>query len=229
MQKEMENLGKDVLILLAMELNYGDILKFCTSSNKINNIVCKNNHFWRNKLYKDYPSYTFSKNYTLENFREIYEQMMEMDKLLENTTVTRMIGYNTAVFLKPEMINFLTNVDFGNIKGTNIPINFLLAPLLEKGVLSRAIVNILLATYLNKYKLNSRGFNTTPEMNNYLSSYFDEIDKDIKNVNHKFNRNSFGPLVVNSLTNLSVLPGTPNVDSNPLLSKVTKIIRETLK
>jgi hypothetical protein len=41
----MENLGRDVLTLIALEMAYPDILKFCSSSSKINKAVCKNEDF----------------------------------------------------------------------------------------------------------------------------------------------------------------------------------------
>ena len=51
----MENLSKDILILLAMEMDLPSLLNFCESSKKINDKVCKQNIFWKNKLEKERP------------------------------------------------------------------------------------------------------------------------------------------------------------------------------
>jgi hypothetical protein len=229
----MENLNKDVLILLALELDYMDIFKFCDTSSKINNIVCKNNNFWRNKLYKDYPNYDFQQKHNAENYKKIYQQMV-IEKLIENTpdTSTQSYqGFKKPVFLKPEMINFLKNANFGNVIGTNIPINFLLAPLLEKGVLNYCILSPLFANHLKPYQVSKGKFTASPEMNRYLSSYFDEIEKrEIeKHAEVRFNRNSFLYTKIMPIMQAGMLKGNPNKDVNPLLSKVGKIIKETYK
>ena len=72
----MESLSKDTLILLAMELDYADILKFCQTSKKINRYVCKNNDFWRNKLYLTYP---LARKIESEDYEKIY-RYIEMGK-----------------------------------------------------------------------------------------------------------------------------------------------------
>ena len=41
----MENLNRDELILLALELDMPSLLKFCSSSKKIDDKVCKNTDF----------------------------------------------------------------------------------------------------------------------------------------------------------------------------------------
>ena len=70
----MENINKDLLPLIAFELNYPDILRFCQVSKRINNFICRNEHFWRSKLYMDYPSL---RNYKYDNYREIYKYFMQ--------------------------------------------------------------------------------------------------------------------------------------------------------
>lgn len=51
----MEYLNKDILMLLAIEMDLPSLLNFCESSKKINDKVCKQNIFWRNKLEKERP------------------------------------------------------------------------------------------------------------------------------------------------------------------------------
>ena len=49
------NLPKDVLALLALELNYPDIIRLCLTNSRFNQIVCQSDSFWRNKAIKEYP------------------------------------------------------------------------------------------------------------------------------------------------------------------------------
>jgi hypothetical protein len=52
----MESLPKDVLVYLALELNLVDIVSLCKSNKNIDNKICKNQYFWRNKINKEYPN-----------------------------------------------------------------------------------------------------------------------------------------------------------------------------
>jgi hypothetical protein len=72
----MENLDKNVLRMLALDLAMPDILKLCLTSKKINSEICKNNNFWRNKLYKDYPQ-TINKFPGNSDFKRIYLSLYE--------------------------------------------------------------------------------------------------------------------------------------------------------
>ena len=53
----METLNKDMLVKIALELDLPRLLRFCESEKRINDKVCKNNDFWRNKLERDFPDY----------------------------------------------------------------------------------------------------------------------------------------------------------------------------
>ena len=48
-------MDNNVLRLLALELDLPSLLNLCLSNKRLNREICENNHFWRNKLYKDYP------------------------------------------------------------------------------------------------------------------------------------------------------------------------------
>ena len=52
MEDRYVNAPKDVIILIALELDTPEILKLCRTSKKFNNALCKNDFFW---LRKDYP------------------------------------------------------------------------------------------------------------------------------------------------------------------------------
>ena len=56
----MENLPKDVLFSLALEMNLPELLAFCTSNKRINNLVCKRNDIWYRKLKDEFPNYDVS-------------------------------------------------------------------------------------------------------------------------------------------------------------------------
>ena len=51
------NLPKDVMALLALELNLPEILNFCVSNKKFNSAVCEKESFWYNKLVRDFPNF----------------------------------------------------------------------------------------------------------------------------------------------------------------------------
>ena len=42
----MEKLGKDQLFLLAIELDFPQLLKFCESSKRINDLLCQKDDIW---------------------------------------------------------------------------------------------------------------------------------------------------------------------------------------
>lgn len=71
----MEKLPKDVLILLALDLNLPGIISLCQTNERINKNVCENPIFWRNKIQKDFPT----ANYISKNTREVY---LKLDKLV---------------------------------------------------------------------------------------------------------------------------------------------------
>ncbi len=51
----MEKLEKDQLFLLATELDLPELLSFCSSSKRINDLICKRNDIWLYKLNKEFP------------------------------------------------------------------------------------------------------------------------------------------------------------------------------
>ena len=63
-------MDNNLLRLLALELDMPSLLNLCLSSKRMNREICENNHFWRNKLYKDYPE-TKGKVFG-NNLRKVY-------------------------------------------------------------------------------------------------------------------------------------------------------------
>ena len=52
---DVKDLPKDILVLLALDLDVESVLNLCLSSKKINRKVCENRDFWRSRLKKDFP------------------------------------------------------------------------------------------------------------------------------------------------------------------------------
>ena len=52
----VKELNRDTLPLLAVELDLPDILNFCRTSKKVNQFVCNNPSFWRQKINRDFPN-----------------------------------------------------------------------------------------------------------------------------------------------------------------------------
>lgn len=81
----MESLSKDVLVLLALELNLKDLLAFCESYDNVNKAVCKNDFFWSQKLFKDY------KLKVRRGAKNLYEEMTRrlerFDKAARHLTI----------------------------------------------------------------------------------------------------------------------------------------------
>lgn len=70
----MEALPKDLLLYIAMMLDYPDILKLCNSNSQINEKVCMNEIFWLNKIKKDYPQREKFKLYG-STYKQIYKNL----------------------------------------------------------------------------------------------------------------------------------------------------------
>jgi Leucine-rich repeat (LRR) protein len=51
----METASKDVLFTIAMNLRLPDLLRWCSSSSRLNKDICNNDNVLRSKLLRDYP------------------------------------------------------------------------------------------------------------------------------------------------------------------------------
>jgi len=52
--QSLNNISKDVLILIALKLDYGSILNLCEVSKQFKDELCDNNYFWKLKYEKDF-------------------------------------------------------------------------------------------------------------------------------------------------------------------------------
>jgi Leucine-rich repeat (LRR) protein len=114
----MENVSKDVLFTIAMNLDLPSILKWCSSNSKIMKDVCQNDHMWRSKLLKDFPNeypdfQKFDLNRSLKETYVFLYQLSYIKKLLN----TQESLYN--IFLMKE-IN-LSNKGLKKVPAFDLP------------------------------------------------------------------------------------------------------------
>lgn len=217
----MEHFPKDVLILLAMEMHYPEILNFCRTNKKIDNAVCKNENFWRNKLH--------NKDEDLKNV--IGRKILDSIPLTDKTVPAQLRGFLAPVRMKPELVSFILNTDLGNYKinemgkmfsipelnnviakyleNEGLPIKYILKPLLNKSVLSRYVAIKLLKDYFNKYRYEIDGrkfYKVGPEMNHYLDKQLTELEND---QTHPFNRNKFKYTDIQRILGKALFPRNP--------------------
>ena len=66
--------SKDVLMKLALDLDYNSILNLCRTEKRANEIICKSQTFWRNKLKKEYPMLDVTK---IKDPRNVFRKIIE--------------------------------------------------------------------------------------------------------------------------------------------------------
>ncbi len=71
----MDKLEKDQLFLLALELDLPELLSFCSSSKRINDLICKRNDIWYYKLNKEFSDL----KYTGKEPRPYYVKVKEIN------------------------------------------------------------------------------------------------------------------------------------------------------
>jgi Leucine-rich repeat (LRR) protein len=54
---KLTELSNDALFSLSIQLNLEDLLRFCSSSKKINDVVCQKDNVWLYKLNKEFPNW----------------------------------------------------------------------------------------------------------------------------------------------------------------------------
>ena len=83
----MDELSRDALFSIAVMLDLPDLLSFCKSSDRINDLICKKKDIWYRKLRDD-----FSYNQTVDDPREYYEGLWLKDKLNFKGTVEELLS-----------------------------------------------------------------------------------------------------------------------------------------
>ena len=208
---EFAKIPRDILVVLALEMNYMDILSWCVSSKHVNQNVCKNQDFWRSLLYKRYPSVSGFKS---NDYRNLY-------KLLRETIVSQN-PYNKPVFISQEMVEFLRNTDFGIYM--NVPISEVLELAISQGILSRPALTTLLTLYLRriKFRENNTFLKVDEQMNKYLGNTLTELEEE-----GEFNRNNFTSNKIKRIIAKNILKegNKKNLEDNKkLVNKITEIV-----
>jgi hypothetical protein len=194
----MEKVSKDVLFLIAIEMEYPDILRFCSTSARINKYICANNDFWRNKLYRKYP-FLLSHIQQRNDLKSLYRDVEKEIEKIKTESNGKNSGFDKLQYITPEFSNFFLNADFGNIPDTSVPLNYILWPLLRKGIFTHNLAQKLLSFHLRKYEIREDAetagilyqkifYTVSPEMNVYLNNSLTDLEKDNIRV---FNRNKF--------------------------------------
>ena len=102
----MEILNREELLLISLQLNVSDILKWSRVNKVINKKVCKSDDIWRRLVLRDYPDFTFENapNNTLKiSPRDIYT-------LLFTIKVWNVNGNVNELYSVEEFTNNTTNV-----------------------------------------------------------------------------------------------------------------------
>ena len=93
-------------------------------------------------------------------------------------------GFAKGSFLQEDLINFLKNANFGTVNGPSgggQAVRDVIAPLLEKGLLSRSLLTVLLTIYefangLRTVVDGKKYFSAGPEMERYLGAYLAQLE-----------------------------------------------------
>ncbi len=109
MSLELIGLPRDVLINLALELAYPDILNLCKSAERFDRDLCQNNAFWKLKIQKEfnitseqlavtrYKAEIIYKN--LLRLKDIYPELLDIVSLFDlNKFVPNMARYTRIKF-----------------------------------------------------------------------------------------------------------------------------------
>jgi hypothetical protein len=68
----MENLDKDALFSIALQMDLPELINFCKANKYINEKICNNNYIWFNKLKKDFD-FVFDDYLNPEDFKKAYK------------------------------------------------------------------------------------------------------------------------------------------------------------
>ena len=187
----MYNLEKDELFHITMFLDLHDLLQLCSSSKKLNNLICLNDNIWWYKLAKDYPEYKeFS--FDITNPREIYKLLYRIDAVkhffeMENWSLLELYSSKELyVFTEhteiPSDISVLTNLEHLEITENGIE------------TIPESISNLTKLKSLNLYG------NTIESVPESLSNLTNLTDLDLSH-----NRIESVPKSLSNLTNLTNL------------------------
>jgi Leucine-rich repeat (LRR) protein len=113
----MENAPKDILFTIGMDLDLPDLLKWCSSSSRINKNVCQNDNIWRSKLLKDFPDFEkFNLNRSLRETYVFLYQLSYIKKHMETSKSLQDILRLKTISLTGKNLKNVPSFDLPNLK-----------------------------------------------------------------------------------------------------------------
>jgi hypothetical protein len=92
----MDTLSKQELLLLAIEMDTPSLINFCKSNARINNLVCKQNQIWINKLKREYKFDFLGPTNEIRNpktyYRILYEKLQDVIFKYHESSETTWLG-----------------------------------------------------------------------------------------------------------------------------------------
>ena len=114
----MDKLNKDELFKIAIMLELPELIAFCKTSHRINNLICEKDDIWLYRIKTDFPNYVILKN---KNYKELYKDILKNSlpfKFDKNKTYYILDlykavekGYNT----REEFEKFVRKLDITNL------------------------------------------------------------------------------------------------------------------
>lgn len=210
--------------------------------------INEKNNFWRNKLYQTYPfCYDLHSEFQNDDFKKLYSDIETLLKKI-NLEPVEMIeaGFRRPFYVTQELADFFLHADLGFVSETEVPLNYILWPLLKDRIISKTLASKLFFIYIKKYefKENDRKYyKAGPEMEKYLRKYLTELEiedikepsfnkyltdsEDMKRNKEFFNRNKFLFNRTNVLLEKGFIPRSSlTEEQNINLEKYTSILRD---
>ena len=177
---------KDVLVLLALELDYPDILNYCKSDERVNEKICRNREFWRSKLIRDFPNVDYNKSRLTPG--QLYRKVYSINKVFpELKDILSLINIDSFQNITSRSINpqsrvksLLTNLNPNVLNKIKDDYNSYEIYSSEKRVRHRNMRSIL------KF-LNYHTFSKLEDYKDYYFALIRELKEYIKNPGYKFN------------------------------------------
>lgn len=98
-------LHKDVIPLIAIDLDLNSLNKLCQTSKNFNKYICQSSTFWRQKLLKEFPNIDVKH---VKETKKLYEYLISKAELIHTRISKYLKDYNEDTFFqKSKLINDL--------------------------------------------------------------------------------------------------------------------------
>lgn len=74
----MERMDKNVMRIMALDLDLPSVLSLCRGNKRLNKEICDSQLFWRDKLHQDYP---LTRKFQKGDFKRIYESLRKNERI----------------------------------------------------------------------------------------------------------------------------------------------------